>query len=380
MNSPWASQLEFEENSYDSFASRLQNSRGQVADALRYLVEDPALRDSLQAGAFMGWCKQDIVLIAPRLKTEIGLPVRLGEKVLWRFNLASMRILPSSQRGVLSIEDALALLAWLRSSRPEFVIAFTDLMTDTPLFDAVRGASAVGYRIANLQPAAHLFHEFRESYEKFFFEKPSKYKNQLRRREKLFRERFGSSALLKEYRLPHEVLEFLRAADSINKKTYQYKLFGERVDCTPEYIQEHEKLASSGRFRSFVLWYEKIPLCFVLGFQGENGVFEHRMTGFDPEWRAYSPGIYCNVAMLQRLYEADRPTLLDFGSGDADYKRLFANVTRESCNPYLMPSTGRLLPAYFIFTASNFVNDACVAMLERAGIKDRLKRLFRHQA
>ena len=370
------SSLAFEEvRTRQELAELSDGTESPLADILRTTLDDSADHDERRA--YIGRNARGIVLVAPCMKQTLRLPVKLGEKVLWRIPLPSLRMLPAAQLGVRSQRDAQELLQWLRASRPKLAIVFTDLMTDTPLHAAVAEAQALGYRVTNNEAAPHLFHTFKASYEEFFREKSSKYKNQLRKKEKVFRERFGSAYVIKEYRKAADVQEFLDAADLINKKTYQYKLFGEAVDNGPESTQRYCRLANEGAFRSFVLWHEAIPLCFILGRQGRDGVFQHQITGYDPDWREYAPGINCNILMLQKLYESDRPVVLDFGSGDADYKRLFTNTQKLSASPILIPRNFGYAFAFLIHRSSVRFNELAVAALVRIGAKDRIKRLLR---
>lgn len=325
----------------------------------------------------IGRKQQKITLIAPYYHQRLGLPIRLGEKVLFRIELPSMRFLPSTQEGVCSLENSVELINWLRFEYPKTTLVFTDLMTESPLYTAITSEKIRGYHLIYNHPAPHLFHVFRESYEVFFQEKTSKYKNQLRKKEKIFLAKFGSSYLLKEYRKVDDIQQFFDIASIINKKTYQNKLFGETVDNTPETIRSYSMLAYQGTFRSFILWHNEIPLCFILGFQGKDGKFLHQKTGFDPEWREYSPGIYCNILMLKRLYDIDRPVLLDFGSGDADYKRLFSNKSGMSTSPVLIPRSVENYFRYLIYTVSVTCNEMLVDILEKFGVKDTIKRLLR---
>ena len=319
-----SSPLSFEENCMPSdFAELSVNGEECLVNVFNILCDESERGNNYSA--FVGRYQHKIVLVAPYFHQSHGLPIRLGEKVFFRIKLSSMRFLPLAQKGVNSNEYAFAFLNWLSFRYPKITLVFTDLMTDSPLYLAISSSEIDRYRLINNYPAPHLFHVFKGSYEHFFQEKSSKYKNQLRKKEKIFRERFGTVFSFEEYRKSDDVQPFFDAASVINKKTYQNKLFGETVDNSSETIQLHLEFATQGTFRSFILWHKAIPLCFILGYQGKDGTFQHQKTGFDPEWRDCSPGIYCNILMLQRLYEIDRPKILDFGSGDADYKRLFAN-------------------------------------------------------
>jgi hypothetical protein len=41
--------------------------------------------------------------------------------------------------------------------------------------------------------------------------------------------------------------------------------------------------------------------------------------------------------VIEDLYKEDRPELLDFGFGDAAYKRSFANAEHDAASLYLVP-------------------------------------------
>jgi hypothetical protein len=318
--------------------------------------------------------------VLPRFLRVGTLPVRIGEKVVGRFTVRSALIPASAHHAFSEPQDAVMLLAHLRSAQSGLALQFPDLFTDTPLFDAVMQGRDLGYWVAGASPTKHQFHRFVQSYDAFFQAKRSKYKNQLRKKEKVFRNRVGLRFSLEEYQTAEEVSRFLAAADQINKKSYQYNLFGESIGDDTQNTKKYKKHSQRGEFRSFVLWHEDTPLCFVLGLQKSNGVFNHIMTGFDPEWRDYAPGINCNIRMLQRLYEEDRPRLLDFGSGDADYKRLFSNESRLSCSPMLIPDSIGYSIVYGIYKYTAKANQATVNLLERWGLKDKIKRVLRRQA
>lgn len=347
----------------------------QIVKLLRSVLSDSML--PAYAGAFVGWNSQEIALVAPYYKGTASLPIKLGEKILWRFRLPSIRLIDSAQSGIRSTEDAEQLIDWLRTSYPRLVIVFSDVMTDTPLYTAVSKAQAIGFHIINNKPTPHHFHQFKGSYNDFFQKKSSKYKNQLRKHEKTFAAKFGSDYRIKEYRSRESVSEFLNAANFINKKTYQYKLFGESVDESPESMKFYSDLAHGGVFRSFVLWHKARPICFIVGAQSRSGIFYHRITGFDPEMRKFAPGINCNILMLRKLYESDRPTMLDFGIGDGDYKRLFANLSKQAASPILVPRTFNNQFPVYLHKLSVKSNEVAAYVLDRVGVKETIKRMVR---
>ena len=344
---------------------------------LHALLADAACAEDGQVSVFLGSGTEGSVLLAPCVEQAVELPIRLGEKVVCSQRLPGIRFTPAAQYGVTTEQDARSLLAWLRSSGTGRAVVLTDVSTDSPLYAAAVQARQLGYLLTKNEPAAHLFHRFGESYADFFNQRSSKYKNQLRKKEKVFAAQFGDAFEFREYRRPEDVLDFLSAAKEINRKTYQYRMFGESVDDDQHSAAAARRAAMAGCFRSFVLWHNDVPLCFILGHQRGDGKFEHRQTGFDPEYRDASPGIFSNILLLQRLYTVDTPRLMDFGSGDSDYKRLFSNESRTTASPVLLPRQFGFMLAFGVYEVTAAANSAVVKWLERFGIKDWLKRRLR---
>ena len=357
-------------------------ARVQVADpalepALQSLLGDAACAADGQVEVIVGSRGGQAVLLARGLDQTVGLPVRLGEKIIWEQRLPALRLTPDAQHGVRSELDALGLLAYVRKAAAGRMLVLSDVATDSPLYRAVLNARQADFVLTKNQPDAHLFHRFGASYDEFFGQRSSKHRNQLRKKEKVFAERFGADFEFREYRAEHEVAQFLAAAKAINRKTYQFRMFGESVDDDAESVASGRRAAAAGCFRSFVLWHGAEPICFVLGHQRSDATFEHRQTGFDPAFRDAAPGIYTNILLLQRLYAADRPRIMDFGSGDSDYKRLFSNESLTTANPVLLPRQARFILAHLLYEATAALNNAAVACLERLGVKDWIKRRLR---
>ncbi|TFW17278.1 GNAT family N-acetyltransferase [Duganella callida] len=356
---------------------RVHAAVAPLAPLLQALLGEAACNEDGQLSVMVGSRAGQAVLLAPCRDQALELPLRLGEKVLWRQSLPAMRLTGGAQDGVGSAADALDLLARLRVAMPGRALVLSDVEVDSPLYQAVLRAREAGYVLTRNAPDTHLYHRFVDSYDAFFQQRSSKQRTQLRKKEKVFVERYGREYAFREYRQPGQVAEFLRAARAINRKTYQFRMFGERIDDDEASIAAGRRAAAAGRFRSFILWHRDQPLCFIVGHQRIDGTFEHRCTGFDPEHRDAAPGINCNILLLQRLYEEDRPRVLDFGGGDADYKRLFANESRLTADPVLLPRRWRFLLARSLYERSAWANESAVRVLKRLGLQQALKRWLR---
>jgi CelD/BcsL family acetyltransferase involved in cellulose biosynthesis len=61
-----------------------------------------------------------------------------------------------------------------------------------------------------------------------------------------------------------------------------------------------------------------------VGYQYQ-GVFHYAELGYDPALAPASPGTVLLFLLIQDLCAFDRPMVLNFGMGDAEYKRRFGN-------------------------------------------------------
>jgi hypothetical protein len=216
-----------------------------------------------------------------------------------------------------------------------------------------------------------------KSYEKFYESLSRNSKRQIKRNKKKIEKKVGEDTRFVEYTSEEDVEKFLAAANTISVKTYQARLFGEVVENTKEDIALYRYYARLGFFRSFIFWIKEKPISFLLGFQTPDGVYDHAIMGYDPNWMPYGPGFRCNVLFLEKLYEKNSPICIDFGGGDSQLKRLMANNTRESVTPILFCKTFKGTVLFFIGSTTEMFNRKIVLILERIGIKNTIKKWFR---
>lgn len=356
---------------------RVRGLDDHLAVVLRALLGEAAAAADGLVPVIAGMYAGKTVVLAHCFEQLASLPLRLGEKILWEPTLPALRLPPIAQDGIRSDADARALLAFLHASAPQRALVLTEADTAGHLFRAVMQMDEKAFLLARNEPDTHLFHRFGDSYDAFFKLRSSKYRNQLRKNDKVFAAYFLGETQVREYRKPSEVAAFLTAAKAINRKTYQFRMFGETVDDDAASVAAACLDAEAGNFRSFLLWHDGQPVCFVLGRQRANGMFEYCKTGYDPARRDGEPGIQTTKLMLQMLYADDKPCLVDFGSGDSFFKRLFSNEARTTASPMVLPRIARFRLAAGLYETSTALNTGVIRVLERTGAKSALKRMLR---
>ena len=113
----------------------------------------------------------------------------------------------------------------------------------------------------------------------------------------------------------------------IHRETYQSVL---GVGFSDENVQRRlaELAADRGWFRGYLLYLREKPVAFWHG-NAYRGSFGIASTGFDPAYADDRPGTYLLMRAVDDLSREGSAQVIDFGFGDADYKRHFGDAFVE---------------------------------------------------
>jgi hypothetical protein len=176
---------------------------------------------------------------------------------------------------------------------------------------------------------------------------------------------------------PEQVAEFLDQLDAVFRNSWQAKTFGYRPRNTESQRRRFERIATEGWLRSYVLLYDGQPIAFELGYQ-YGGRYYGEECGFDPVNSQLGPGSVLMHLVIEDLFKEDRPELLDFGLGDAAYKRSFGNTEHEAASLYLAPRNvwRHLLTLQKVL---NFLFIHVRSLLIRSRLDDVVRRILKHK-
>jgi lauroyl/myristoyl acyltransferase len=136
-----------------------------------------------------------------------------------------------------------------------------------------------------------------------------------------------------------DVPEFLDAARTIAQKSWQRKLIDFDVG-QDAYRQEMlEEMARLGVLRSYLFKSGDRSLAYILGFQ-LNGTFYFQESAYDPDAASFSPGVLLHFFCIKDCFEVDKPSMLHFGTGEADYKKTFADRIGEETSLIIVNGKG----------------------------------------
>jgi CelD/BcsL family acetyltransferase involved in cellulose biosynthesis len=131
-----------------------------------------------------------------------------------------------------------------------------------------------------------------------------------------------------------------------------------------------------GWFRAWVLYFGATPVAFWQGYV-YKGVFATGCPGFDPAFTRDRVGAYLAVRMIERLCEDEEVHSLDWGHGEADYKRTLGEERREEVDILMFAPTFRGVRVNILRTGTVAATRLAKKVLGDSELSGRIKRAWR---
>jgi len=213
------------------------------------------------------------------------------------------------------------------------------------------------------------------SFEEYAKGLSSKDRHELFRKTRKFMAYGEGTVHCRQYVRPEEMQEFHDLAVSVACLTYQAKWLEAAIPEGPDYRRELEEAAAKGRVRGFILFHGDRAVAYG-NCRARGEVLDYLQTGYDPEYRQWSPGMVLLHEMLEQLFAEGAFGLLDLGSGAARWKRSYSTRNTRCANVYYFRWSGRNLFRVGLHCGTDLLEMAFVGFLDRLGLKRRLKRLL----
>lgn len=166
---------------------------------------------------------------------------------------------------------------------------------------------------------------------KFKAKKRYNYKRQL----KIFKEKSEDNLQFIRVESREDIKSFLEDAEKISLKSWQNNRIGQRIDSTRDSISKISDLADRKILRSYLVKSLNHPVAFIIGYQFQ-GVFHYVEIAYDKEYSKYSPGTVALYMLIEDLHSYNSPQFINFGIGDAQYKKEFGNINSEDASILIM--------------------------------------------
>lgn len=226
------------------------------------------------------------------------------------------------------------------------------------------------------EEANHRLLRLPATFDGFMANRSQKHRYWLKRLHRVLDREFNKQWRIQRYCLPIESRKFVEDADSVARMTYQRRLgTGFRWDKEAELRVDLD--AQRGRLRGYVLFIKDEPKAFWY-----CSVYNHTLyleaTAYDPDYRSYELG----TILLMKVFEDHCGTdieIVDFGLGDADYKKRFCSDSFKEKSVFLFSMSPRGMYLQCLHNATNFSNKIAKNYLDRLKLLQRVKTHWRRR-
>lgn len=325
--------------------------------------------------------RQDLVVVARRVDQRV--PLRIGYRRVATLRLRALLVSFDGILGVRSEDDHDAALAAVRAELGRGaadVVVFQKLPADSALWRVARTGVPPAQRAASA-PVAHHRLTTADSLDALLDQRPSKSRQRIRREMSRFRRdhagRFEIRRLDSAEGVTDDSAQLERDIEAVAALTYQRNL--ELGSVRPSV--QSALLATArdrGWLRAWMLYLDGRPVSFWWGMR-YGPAFEPGSTGYDPAHHDAGVGTFTFLQMVDDLCHDPQVEVIDFGFGDAEYKRRFSTSVEDSrdLRVYARRPRAMLVRAA---TAAVALAGTAVQRLRSSRWADALKRRWRRSA
>jgi CelD/BcsL family acetyltransferase involved in cellulose biosynthesis len=221
--------------------------------------------------------------------------------------------------------------------------------------------------------------DFQGTFDEYLAKFSSKVRANRKREIKKFAELSGGEIDWREYRKPEEVTEFLSLAKELSQKTFQSQLLDAGLPEDEQFQQSLVALAAGDKVRAYLLFLNGKPISFLLTEITGEGILTYRYLGYDPAFRAWSPGTVLHLKAFERLFAEGGLRMLDFTEGEGAHKKFFATASEQCADVYYFRRSLRNHALVRLHSLCAFVSRSAGTVLEQLGLKARVKRYMRQR-
>lgn len=294
--------------------------------------------------------------------------LRCRTPLLWCLDVAYEGLLTDHQPESLRI--ALDYLAGQLAGGSFDLVSFNHLRSEQ-----AQEVGAVVRRAVLSPPELHWrFELVPGSYEQTISGFSKKHRYNVRRVDRLLVDRLGGHVRLRVFTQQQALAEFLSPAARITARSYQGGLNVGLVD-NPVTRAMLSAEATAGRLRCYWLEAKGEPIAHQVGCV-HGDTYHLTATSFVPQFRELSPGQVLLIRVIEDLCTAN-VRWIDYGFGDAEYKRIYGTESWTEQSVRLYGRTPRATAAWVMDLAATRGAAWLHAIAGRLGVARRLRNAWR---
>ena len=282
--------------------------------------------------------------VALALGQEVHAPIswKLGYLDVPKGPVRFLEFPPNSLIGAHDEQTAAALISAIDTSLAERRLAFarfSQLDLCHPVSVALDGAEHRWRKDPVNETAMHWHLKLPETFDAFYQSRSKNVKNNIKTYKNRVRKAFGNAATLECLSRPEEVDRAADIAEQLTAKSYQRPL-GIGFKDTLGQREWWRIAAERGWLRVYVLFLEGKPTAYWAGTV-YAGAYTVNFTSFDPDYKRYHPGQVSLLLMIEEFCGDQEVQQIDYGYGEAAYKKRFGNVSQTEADIYYFTTSIR---------------------------------------
>jgi hypothetical protein len=215
------------------------------------------------------------------------------------------------------------------------------------------------------------------SYDEFYRQRSKNTKSNIRKYANRIKKRFGDSISVRAFQVEDDIDDAMEDIESIAVNTYQRGLgvgFVRSLEARNEWV-----FAANRRWlRAYVLYLEEIPCSFLTGYIYRKTFFLETL-GFNRQYQYFHPGMFLFMKVLEIFCLDEGVEALDFGLGDAHYKRSYGDHCWIEAGVHIFAPTLKGLHLNAAKTMTTIISRSAKKTLNRFQMVDLIKRKWRQK-
>jgi hypothetical protein len=314
-------------------------------------------------------------MLAGRIVNE-RIAFKAGYKTIFGVNARVLSIAYGGLLGNLSSENSQAMLkevtCSLRRGEAE-AVRFKDIPMNSDFFRTVAQAGG-RLRDRSITPNEHWRLNLPGDYAEFLKSRSSKIRQDIRRYARRFREAYGNDIEIRCYRHRTELDRMCVDMETISAKTYHRGLgvgFADSAETRGLFAMASDR----EWLRAYVLYVRGTPCAFWEGLMYRQSFFPTN-TAYDPAFEEHRPGAFLLMHIIEQLC-GERVSQIDFGFGDANYKRWYSNQNWQEASLCIYAPSMKGLALIMLKTPMALAEHTVKKGLEKVQLLQRVKTLWR---
>ena len=313
-------------------------------------------------------------IIVGRIETKC-ITITIGYKKLFKFNVKAYTINNQGFLGSIS-EDVFSILRsqleQLVNNKTVDIVFFSFIDTGSRIFELLKNNELKNFFVIWGDDNLHWKISNLDTFQKYMQSISYKFRKNLNRSK---RKILNKNICIRNYTTLENVDQFLSFAEDIAKKSYQRGLGVGFINSSKDNMLT-KVAARLNWLNSYVIFFDDTPVAFERIYLYDNKLF-CQDAAYDPKYRDYDLGTNLFIYIIEEAFKNPKKKEIDFGLGDAEYKRRFGNEYFCEKVLYLFARTNRTFVIFMLMKISKYLNENIKSYSNRYTIINSVKRMWR---